>query len=120
MVKADQERLYANTVVPLIKESGFPITLVHPNKGTYDPDTGYTPSPDDTSEGYAIEDDFTIESVPSSIAEKVLKVILAVEINKPIASVDTITMKGDSFQVLAVEPLETGEVLFYYTIYLGK
>lgn len=120
MVKADQERLYAETVVPLIAESGFPITLTHPDNGVYNPDTGYTPGADDISQGFAIEDEFTIESVPSSIAEKVLKVILAVEINKPVASVDTITFKGASYKVLAVEPLETGEVLFFYTIYLGE
>ena len=119
MTQEDQIALYKNTVVPLIAESGFPITLTHPNTGTYDPDVGFTPGTPTLSNGVAIEDEFEIDKVPTSIAEKVKKVVLAVEINKPVPNEDKLSFKGAEYQVLAVEPLETGNVLFFYTIYLG-
>lgn len=119
MTKEAQEALYTNTVVPLITESGFPITLTHPNKGLYNPDTGYTPTADATSTGVAIEDESLLEGLPTSLAEKVEKVILAVGINEPKASEDEITFKGKTFKVIKLEPLEPGEVVFFYTVYLG-
>jgi hypothetical protein len=118
MTKEAQEAV-AVKAVALIKESGFAITLTHPDNGAYDPDTGYTPSPDVLSHGFAIEDESEVDSVPTSIAEKVLKTILAVDIDRPVPDEDKMTFKGETFQVLGQDPLETGEVLFFYTIYLG-
>lgn len=119
MTQEDQALLYANTVVPLIQESGFEITLTKPNNGAFNPDTGFTPGVATTSTGYAIEDEFEIESVPSSLADRIVKKVLAVEIDAPSVNEDTLSFKGADYQVLMVEPLETGEVLFYYEIYLG-
>lgn len=120
MTKERQQQIYAETVVPLITETGFTITLTHPNNGTYDPDTGYTPSPDTTEEGVAIEMESTYESIPTSLADKIVKTIMAVEITQPVQDEDSITFKGETFKVLFVEPLETGEVLFFHTVHLGR
>lgn len=120
MVKADQEALYVNTVVPLIKESGFPIILSQTTDTPYDPDVGFVPPVETPYDGFAIETESDYTSIPNSIVTKVVKTIMAVEIPQPKADVDTISFKGEDFSVLHTEPTETGEVLFFYTIYLGR
>jgi hypothetical protein len=119
MTKEAQQLLYTNTVIPLIKETGFLVTLNHPNNGEYDPDTGYSPVADTESIGYAIESKAEVGSLSTSLAEKLVKTIKAIEINEPVPNVDTMTFKGKTYQIIKQEPLETGEVLFLYTIYLG-
>jgi hypothetical protein len=119
MTKEAQEAV-AIKAVALIEESGFPITLTHEVGASYDPDTGPVVGITELSQGFAIETEWEVDSVPTSIATSVKKVILAVQINEPIVNKDTLTFKNETYKVLGSEPLETGEVRFFYTLFLGE
>lgn len=121
MTEADQQTLYEETVVPAIKESGTSIILLSKNEGVFDPTLGFIGGGADTPyDGYGLEIESTFESIPSSVAEKVVKTIMAIEIPKPKQLQDNLTMRGETFKVLFVETTQPGNVLFFYTIYLGK
>jgi hypothetical protein len=120
MTEQDQLALYNDVVVPLIAESGKPITLIKPGTSNYNPDTGYDPGIPIIDEGVGLELEISEEEVPSSIAGKVVKVLMCVEIAKPEPHEDNIEIESVNYKVLKVEPLKPGNVLFYYTVYLGR
>lgn len=119
MTEQAQQDLYNNTVIRLISETGFPITLIKPNQGTYDPDTGFTPGVATNDEGFGLELETTDIVIPTGVAEKVLKTVMCIEIDKPDPQIDKIEIDSIQYSVLYVEPLKPGTVTFYYTVFLG-
>lgn len=121
MTEQAQIDLYNNTVIPQIRESGTVITLHSANSGTFDPETGFTGGSADTDyTGYGLETESTLDSIPATVAEKVEKTIMAIEIPEPKQLQDTLLLRGIVYKILFVEPVQPGNVLFYYLLYLGK
>lgn len=123
MTKAKQLALKVNTVIPLIKETGFEVVLNKPtdDSGTYVPGVGFTPvvDPDDVEPGYAVETEADLEALGGTLAQQVMKTLMCVEIEEPTPNVDTMTFKDKEYKVLYFEELSPGEVSFLYTVYLG-
>ena len=124
MTEARQQELYNETVVRLIKESGKPISLVKPtsaNVGTgYVPGVGYTtPAVPTTDEGYGLEIEADTKSVSSAIIEQTLLTLMCIEIDNPQPKKDSLTMDSITYSIIHVEKTQPGNVLFYYTLYLG-
>lgn len=120
MTETDQQALYDNTVIRLIQESGTEVILKSETQGEFDPVNGFETGTVTETQGYGIETESSFETVPETIAEKVVKTIMAIEIDHPKQEQDIITMRGIDYKVLYVETTQPGNVLFFYTIYLGK
>ena len=127
MVREAQEALYINTVIPLIKESGLPIQLTYTSADTNEPFVGYVAGTLVTEEGDAVETDFKADSVPETIAPKVVKTIMVIfdsadvmsKVAPPKADRDKVIMDGSTYKVLYVQKTQPGHVLFFYTLFLG-
>ncbi len=127
MDKAAQEQLYINTVVPAIKESGKPLTLIRKGEATNKPFEGYKPGVETPYTGHCIELSATTDGVIETLAKDSLKVImctfdddtLMTEELAPTVGSDKIQVGNNKYSILNVQETKPGEVLFFYTLYLG-
>ena len=119
MTQEQQQLIYDTVVIPQISETGFPITLIKPNNGVYDPDLGYTPGVQVDDEGFGLQVESEFKTVPDSIVQHIVKTVLCIEIAEPTPGEDKILIDDKEFKVLFAEDLKPGTVTFLYRVYLG-
>ena len=124
MTQAEQQALKVDVVIPLIKESGKPITLVSPSTedtGTdYVPGEGFTtPSVPIESYGFGVETEADESTVTETVISQTVKTLMCVEIPKPRPKIDSMIVDTTTYSIIHVEELAPGNVSFMYTVYLG-
>jgi len=120
MTEAEQQALKDQTVIPLIIENGKIITLINPNQGAFDPDTGFVGGVPIDDTGYGLELQSNIETVPASLADKWKKTMMCVEIAKPVPEEDKLLVGTVTYKILGIDEVKPGNVSFFYTLYLGS
>ncbi len=127
MDKSAQEQLYKNTVKPAIIENGKECTLLRATLATNKPFEGYKPGVTTEFLGHCIELSSDADGVDESLARDAVKVVMCFFIDDTLMTeehavvplADTFKMGNKTYTITKVSETKPGNVLFFYTLYLG-